>query len=168
MPTIRLQGQKDAEHGKVVVGLLRVYSGNGQRLITRNRSHGSIHNFRRVRSLASTSAWVWEDKFPRCRTTSDWWMVANLCRPSSESIFRPVLACCGWEGSSTMSVGSSGPGGMTEVMYATKTSGTEPKGPVSSSTGRSFVPTLPPKGKWARWISPGFIFRFPVLEGVNI
>ena len=37
-----------------------------------------------------------------------------------------------------------------EVMYAAKTSGTEPSGPVSSKTGRGFAPTVPPNGKFAR------------------
>jgi hypothetical protein len=40
--------------------------------------------------------------------------------------------------------------GVTNEMYATRTSGTLPTGPVSNRTGRNFMPALPPKGKLAR------------------
>src|SRR5437588_3104573 len=53
-------------------------------------------------------------------------------------------------------------------MYATRTSGTAPIGPVSKKTGRSFMPGTSPNGNWAKKMSPGRIHRLPVLERVDV
>lgn len=58
--------------------------------------------------------------------------------------------------------------GTTEEMYATMISGTVPRGPVSKSTGRSFIPALPPNGKLARNISSGLNDWFSVGHRVNV
>jgi len=67
----------------------------------------------------------------------------------TDTVFRFVDPWSGVVGSTTTSVGSSG-AGITDEMYATSTSGTGPTGGVRSRTGRSFIPALPPKGKFAR------------------
>jgi hypothetical protein len=37
-----------------------------------------------------------------------------------------------------------------------------------NGTGRSFMPGASPKGKLARWVSPGRIEGLPVFEGVDV
>src|SRR5689334_12389677 len=66
-----------------------------------------------------------------------------------------------------MSVGSK-VAGMMEVRYTLKTSGIDTSGPVRRRPGRSLAPTVPATGNLARWISPGFMTRLPVLECVRI
>ena len=58
--------------------------------------------------------------------------------------------------------------GNTDEMYATRTSGMEPTGPVSTSTGRSFIPAVSPNGKLARQISPGFIYGLAIRQSVKV
>src|SRR5437762_12171109 len=94
-------------------------------------------------------------------------MVASLCSLSSVNCFKFVVECCGCLGSMRMSVGRSD-AGTTEVMYAAKTSGTVPSGPVSSKTGRGLAPTDPPNGNDARWISAGPMTRLPVIARVDV
>src|SRR5450432_1175998 len=94
-------------------------------------------------------------------------MVANLCRRRTDLVFRWVERNSGLPGSINTSEESAW-AGITEEMYATTTSGMEPTGPVGNTTGRSFIPGRSPNGNWARKFSPGYIYRFPVVERVNV
>lgn len=71
------------------------------------------------------------------------WIVANLCKRTTDFDLRFVVACSKVDGSRMMSDGSSD-GGTTDEMFATSTSGTLPIGPVNVRTGRSFLAELSP------------------------
>src|SRR5471032_2685999 len=94
-------------------------------------------------------------------------MVANLCRRRADTVFSWVERNSALPGSISTSE-ERGWSGITVEIYATTTSGIEPTGPVSNSTGRSFIPGRSQNGNWARKISPGCIHRFPVFERVNV
>src|SRR5438067_7070922 len=134
------------------------------RVLLRDEGYGRLS---KSLNFATTSVHVAGDTCPRWRITSLSWIVASLCSRSSVTFFKLVAVCSGCCGSIRMSVGSSAVGG-TEVMYAAKTSGTDPSRPVSSKTGRGLAPTVPPNGNTARWISPGPMTRFSVLQCVNV
>jgi hypothetical protein len=53
-------------------------------------------------------------------------------------------------------------------MESQPASGPGPTGPVSTSTGRSFIPAISPNGKLARQISPGRIYGLAIRKSVKI
>src|SRR5438270_5701348 len=76
--------------------------------------------------------------------------VANLCKRNTDVVLRCVDRYSGLFGSKIKSDGRSW-AGVTEEMYATRTSGTEPSVPVRSKTGRIFIPGTSPNGNWAKY-----------------